>query len=156
LTKVTAIKAWYKEPYVWLIIAFPLAAVIGGIATIILAIQSDSGMVVDDYYKQGLEINLTLDRDRAAADYGLKASLQYAKDNKQIRLIIGAANNFNYPDKLNVSFLNASRDGLDRQQTLTRSGQATYLGPNPELGKGKWHIIIESDDWRLLDVIHVP
>ncbi len=156
MSTATAHKAWYREPYVWLIIAFPLAAVIGGVITLFLAIQSDSGMVVDDYYKKGLEINSTLERDRTAIRYGLEANLQYAKDIKQIRLIVTAANNFIYPDSIKISFLNASRDGLDQVLILTRSGQNTYLGPNPELGKGKWHVLVESGDWRLLDIIHVP
>ena len=66
---------WYKESYVWLLIFFPLLAVIGGIVTTILAVQSDDGLVVDDYYKQGLEINRTLERDQVAVDYNLDADI---------------------------------------------------------------------------------
>jgi uncharacterized protein len=156
VTIVTKYRPWYKEPYVWLLIAFPLAAVIGGIITAILAIQSDDGLVVDDYYKQGLEINRTLERDRLALHYELEANLQYAKGDEQVRLIINATNNFNYPDKLKISFLNASRDGMDKEVIVTRQGENIYLGPNPEPGKGKWHILVEGADWRLLNVLNIP
>ncbi len=149
-------RPWYREPYVWLVISFPLAAVIGGIITAVLAVHSDDGLVVDDYYKQGLEINRTLERDNMAADYELSANLQYAEGDKQIRLVINAAANFNYPDKLKVSFLNATRAGLDKEQTFSRSGNNTYLADNPHPEKGKWDILIEGENWRLLTVLNIP
>ncbi|MFT7461400.1 MAG: hypothetical protein ACI909_004101 [Planctomycetota bacterium] len=149
-------KPWYREPYVWLLISFPLAAVLGGIVTIILAIQSDDGLVLDDYYKQGMEINRTIEKDKIALFHEIHASLQYADDNDQIRLIISAANNFSYPEKLNIKYLNASRKGLDQEQILGRDGQNIYLGANPKLARGKWHILIEGEDWRILNIIHVP
>ena len=149
-------KPWYMEPYVWLIISFPLAAVIAGIITAVLAVKSDDGLVVDDYYEEGLAINRKLERDQLAAEYELTANLQYAKDNEKIRLIVGGNDNFIYPDKLKISFLNASKAGVDKEEVLTRSEAYTYLGSNPELGKGKWHVLIEDKNWRLLKVLNVP
>ena len=70
-------KPWYREPFVWLVILFPASAVIGGMITISLAISSDDGLVVDDYYKRGLEINRTLERDKAAARHGIQATLGF-------------------------------------------------------------------------------
>lgn len=156
MTTTSADKPWHREPYVWLLIAFPLAAVIAGIITIILAVRSDDGLVVDDYYKKGLEINRTLERDRLALDYELDARVQYALGDKQIRLIISAKNNFSFPDKLKARFLNATRPGVDQEIILTKYDNNTYLGSNPELVKGKWHLLIEADDWRLLEVLNIP
>lgn len=149
-------KPWYREHYVWLIISFPATAVIAGIITAVIAIKTDDGLVVDDYYKEGLAINRKLERDRLAAEYELTANLQYAKDNENIRLVIGSNNDFIYPDKLKVSFLNASKAGVDKEEILTRSGNNIYLGSTPRLGKGKWHVLIEHDNWRLLRTINIP
>jgi hypothetical protein len=60
----------------WLVIAFPLTAVIVGFVSLALAIRSDDGMVEDDYYKQGMTINRMLDRDKAAAAEGLTATVE--------------------------------------------------------------------------------
>ena len=68
-------RAWYREPLVWLLISFPLTAVIAGFFTLYLAIISKDGLVVDDYYQRGKEINMSLARDRAAARHGLHASV---------------------------------------------------------------------------------
>ena len=53
-------KPWYREPWVWLMIALPASAVVGGIITIYLAVSTSDGLVVDDYYKRGKAINLDL------------------------------------------------------------------------------------------------
>jgi hypothetical protein len=156
MNKIQEEKPWYRENYVWLLISFPATAVIAGIITAVLAVKTDDGLVVDDYYKEGLAINRKLERDRLAAEYGLTANLQYAKDNESVRLIIGSNNDFVYPEKLKVSFLNASKAGVDKEEILTRSGKNTYLGSNPLLGKGKWHVLIEDNDWRLLLTLNIP
>lgn len=64
---------WYREPWLWLVILIPASAVVMGILAISLSFVSYDGLVVDDYYKRGLEINRDLARDRAAANYALGA-----------------------------------------------------------------------------------
>ena len=147
---------WYREPYVWLLISFPLAAVIGGIFTIILAVQSDDGLVVDDYYKNGLAINRTLERDNMAKQNNLSATLQLEPNAPQFRLILQAAEGFKFPDRLQAQFLNASRNGFDQVVEVTRQEQANYTGPTPRLIRGKWHLLIETNDWRILQVFNIP
>jgi hypothetical protein len=39
------IRPWYREPMVWLVIGIPLAAVIGGLVTLGLAIQGGDALV---------------------------------------------------------------------------------------------------------------
>ncbi len=147
---------WYREPYVWLLIAFPLSAVLAGIYTIMLAVSSNDGLVVDDYYKEGLEINRRLERDRKASELQLQVQLQHGNDNPSTRILLQARDDFEYPEKLSVSFLNASRAGMDRTLVFQKSDDMSYVAPAPGLVKGKWHVMIESQDWRLLDVLHIP
>ena len=54
---VQAARPWYRHLWPWLLIAPPLAAVLGGAATLWLAIASDDGLVAKDYYKQGLAVS---------------------------------------------------------------------------------------------------
>ena len=46
-------KPWHRQPWVWLLIALPMTAVIGGMVTIYIAVTTSDGLVVDDYYKRG-------------------------------------------------------------------------------------------------------
>ena len=73
-------KNWKQEPLVWLLIAIPFTAVVMGVVMMTLAIQSYSGLVVDDYYKKGKQINRVLARDRFAHELGLAAAVRLADD----------------------------------------------------------------------------
>ncbi len=152
----TTIRAWYREPLVWLIITFPLSAVIAGFFTLYLAIISKDGLVVDDYYQKGKEINLSLARDRAAAQHGLRAgvTLDAAKQNVVIRL--SATQGHLLPDRLDLRWLHATRAGFDRTQMLIRSPDGLYRSVIPDLAPGHWHVQIEAQDWRLQGSLHVP
>lgn len=48
---------WYRQFWPWFIIALPCAAVVGSIATAIIASKDGVNLVAEDYYKQGKEIN---------------------------------------------------------------------------------------------------
>ena len=56
-------RPWYREPWPWILMTGPAIVVVAGFTTAFLAVKSNDGLVEDDYYKQGLEINQTLDRD---------------------------------------------------------------------------------------------
>ncbi len=144
-------RRWYREPYVWLIILFPLAAVIGGLTTLWIAERNWDGVVVDDYYEKGLEINRVLDRDHAATRYGLKGVLQMHAGPHTMRITLTARQGFSAPRHITVRFLNHTRGGFDRKATLNEVAPMVYEGPRPNLIRGDWYVQIEAADWRLLD-----
>ena len=146
---------WYKECYVWMIIFFPMLAVVGGIITIILAIQSNDGLVVDDYYKEGLEINRTLERDQSAMKHELAVDIKLMPAMEEVIIRLMANTEFNYPEKIQVTFLSATRSGLDQKALLIQTENHTYRGNLPALTVGKWYVHIEHDDWRLIKTLFV-
>jgi len=66
----------------------PAAAVVMGIVMVVLAVRSDDGLVVDDYYKRGLAINQVLDREARAAALGLVATLSFSPDRDRVRVLL--------------------------------------------------------------------
>ena len=66
-------KPWYRFPLVWMLVAIPFSAVIMGVVMIWLAVDTDDGLVADDYYKLGMEINRVIKRDQKASELGLSA-----------------------------------------------------------------------------------
>ncbi|MCK5719805.1 MAG: FixH family protein [Thiomargarita sp.] len=147
-------KPWYQEPFVWLIILFPASAVIGGMFTIFLAIDSNDGLVVDDYYKQGLEINRTLERDKAALEHGLQATLNVK--NKFIQITLNANDNYTLPSEITLQFSYSTRSGFDKQIVLKRINDSTYQSDLPELITGKFFMRLMADDWRLSKSAYFP
>jgi hypothetical protein len=84
-------RPWYREPWVWLMIALPASAVVAGMITIYLAVVTSDGLVVDDYYKRGKAINRVLARDMAAARYQLKATIDIDLRDNRVQLLLESA-----------------------------------------------------------------
>lgn len=146
---------WYKEFYVWFIILFPVLAILAGIATTILAVQSDDGLVVDDYYKQGLEINRKLGRDQSAIGYGLNAEIEIDAKQENVSIKLKADSRFNYPDNFSATFLHSTRAGLDKEANMALVQDNTYQGKLGLLARGKWYVHLQRDDWRLIKTIYI-
>ena len=148
-------KPWYREPWVWLLIALPMSAVIGGMITIYLAISSADGLVVDDYYKRGKAINLDLARDEAAARHGVEASLALGTEGDTVSLRLGAIDG-SWPDTVRLSLLHPTRAGQDQLLMLRHVGEGNYRAAIDGLTQGHWYVQLEADDWRLSGTLQVP
>jgi len=148
-------RPWFREPWVWLIVALPASAVLGGIVTIWIAVESDDGLVQDDYYKHGLEINRTLDRDKAAVQYELVADLKISETQNNIQISLDANDQFISPSSIKLSFLHPTIKGQDQILVFQSTGMNIYAGLLPSLISGKWYLQIEADDWRLLEDVFI-
>jgi hypothetical protein len=73
-TAVVDVRPWFREPWVWVIIAFPAAAVVGCAITIWLAITRPDHLVIEEveYQKVKSELRATPEQapDRPAQDHG--------------------------------------------------------------------------------------
>lgn len=150
-------RPWYRQPLVWLLIAIPASSVFFGIAMLLLAISSNDGLVVDDYYKRGLEINRDLARDRTAARLGLNAAVKFESENQDIRVDVSARDpSIFLPDRLTLRLVHPTRSGFDREVELHNSGRGRYSGRLGRLEAGDWHLHLETDSWRILGRMPVP
>ncbi len=84
----TPAERWYREPWPWIVMIAPAAAVLGGAVMLWLAISTYDGLVSDDYYKQGLAINQVLRRDERAAELGYRAHASLSEDGTQVRVLL--------------------------------------------------------------------
>jgi uncharacterized protein len=65
---------WWTHGHVWLLISGPLSVVIAGFVTLWLALGTPDPLVAEDYYRRGLDMNKTLDKEKA--DKALMPALQ--------------------------------------------------------------------------------
>ncbi len=144
-------KAWYQNPMVWMVIFFPAAAVVFGISTIFIAIESDDGLVVDDYYKKGLEINQVIDHDRKAKALGLSAITRVNAVNGQVNLKLSAKTDYQFPPQLTFKLIHRTIAGYDQVTTLKKTGSDEYQGfLKPPIVEGRWNIqVLSKNNWRL-------
>ena len=59
LTASTApiIRPWYKEFYVWMVIAGPVSAVLACAVTAVYILQGSNAVVSENYYREGLALS---------------------------------------------------------------------------------------------------
>jgi hypothetical protein len=146
---------WYRDPFRWLVIAFPLVAVVGGITTAVLAVRSFDGLVVDDYYNRGLAINEDLSRDAHAAALGLGAQVEWNSAERTLQVVLRGSAAEHYPARLNVSLIYATRAGRDLQLDLPPTGAGHYATTLAGLTPGHWYVHVNGPDWRLTDSLFV-
>ena len=146
---------WYKYKLVWMVIAIPAASVIAGINMIYLAVNTDDGLVVDDYYKEGMAINQSLQRDRTAAELGLSAQLMIEESGDMVRLNFNKCSLAEYPEQLTLHLQHATHAGYDQIIPLVRAPRDQYIGYlQHTIREGVWHIMLLTEEWRLVNRIH--
>lgn len=143
-------RPWYSFPLVWMMIAIPFSAVIMGVVMIWLAVDTNDGLVVDDYYKQGLEINRLISRDKKAAELGLSAIVDFDNSTKIIRLKFDKGQLDSFPASLQLNLQHATRENSDITVLLDHGLDDQYIGhAKQSLSEGIWYFVIVDQDWKL-------
>ncbi len=158
----TTTAPWYRQRWPWLLMVPPLAAVIGCVITIVLAVRSNDGVVASDYYKRGLAINAELSRSQRAVELGLTAEVQAggegAGDSVYVR-VSSAGQGVPPEAALRIRLVHPGRSGADRVAMLSRVSadpegrSADYRGAWEEAvalhAPVAWRVVVEGRDWRL-------
>ncbi len=140
---------WYREPMVWLVIMIPFSAVVMGGVLLTLAVSSDDGLVTDDYYKKGLQINRSLERDALAASYEIAGEIMLGAPGEMVEVSLAGNAQFQAPEIVHLRLFHATRSGLDRDLKLRRVAAGRYVASGPRLEPGAWHVQLDADGWRL-------
>lgn len=140
---------WYKERWPWILMAGPAIVIVAGFVTLWLAVESNDGLVTDDYYKQGLAVNQRMHRDQQAASLGLHADLMRADLN--VRLMLGADSASKVPEAVVLKLAHPTRSGQDQAVQMRVEGTGFYSGKLSADISGRWLVSIEdpAGQWRL-------
>jgi len=140
---------WYKQRWPWLLMAGPAIVIVAGVATAWLAIDSNDGLVTDDYYKQGMAINQSLQRDHRASSLGLHADVM--RSGLNVRLMLSATGPAELPAAIVLRLIHPTRAGQDQAVEMISGGAGFYDGKLTADLAGKWLVTIEdpAGQWRL-------
>ena len=141
-----------------MVLAIPAAAVVVGAVMLVLANVTWDGLVADDYYRQGMEINRSLARDAEAARLGLRASVTFPAPGVVEARLAGRNNaaTASGGDRLHLHFARAARAGKDIRIRMTRDADGTWRGPLPAMAPGKWYVELGNARWRLAASARMP
>ncbi len=141
------IPPWYKQFWPWVLIGIPAGTVVACGFTIYLAISSQDGMVVDDYYNEGKAINASKARDERARELGLSAQLLRG-DNNSVRVLFNTDID---ASSLLATFSHATQDDKDVSIALIATGDRAFDAVLEPLPPGKWYVQLSpgESEWRL-------
>jgi hypothetical protein len=139
-------RPWYREPWPWILIAPPAAAVVAGAITVWIAVGTADGLVADDYYRQGLAINQVLALEENARRLGVHARAEVRQGHLRVALS-GAS-----PEAVFAQLAHATRAGHDQRLRLARAAPGVYEAELPPLAAGRWRVVLEDPrrEWRVV------
>lgn len=137
---------WYRLPYVWLVLAAPLAAVVMGAVLLTLATLSYDGLVADDYYKRGMEIDRQLARAEKARSFNISAAVTVDAHGAVSATIeseepLGAT--------LDLSFAHATASERDVHVQLRQVGGNLYAAVLEQDSRGFGYLQLATPEWRI-------
>lgn len=141
---------WYRQFWPWFLLAVPGVAVIGGLATLAIAIRHADSVVRDDWYASGLAINVDLARDRVAADRGLVAQVTLTPEGGEIRIALSAS--APVPEAmLDLRLQHPTQAERDREGRCVRDADHLFRCSLEAGVAGRWHAVVAPVDrtWRL-------
>ncbi len=148
---------WYRQVWPWALMAGPFAVVIAGGVTAWLAASAPDAMVVDDYYKEGRAINLSLQRDQKALQLGLGAEIQFpGSSGGQVKVTMSSAQAVAWPPAIELLLVHPVRAELDRTVELHATGAqpnaATFVGDVGATEHIAYQITVQDPgkQWRLM------
>jgi hypothetical protein len=146
----TDVVPWYRQFWPWSLIGLLFLGVAGTSVLIVSAIDHPDPLVVDNYYKEGLAINRTLDQQRAAAAMGLQAQAHYDAGDGVLSVRLSARHDITAP-ALKLLFVHATLADRDYSVELVRQSADVYRAQLKTLKPGNWDLMLEPEDkvWRL-------
>ena len=148
---------WYKQFWPWFLISLPLSVVIASIVTINIAINTNDGLVSDDYYKEGLAIHMNADSAANAKALGITGVLSLDADTGAITLALDKALDTSV-DNLLLSVTHPTRPNQDQAVQLTPLDARNFTSRIEALGPANWKLEIQPADksWRIAGRLQVP
>jgi hypothetical protein len=138
--------AW-REPLVWMIVGIPAATVVAGLTTWWIAAQRADSNVAEDYYKRGLAINRSLEREARAEALGLQTQIDLRDGNDLTVRLTGGTGPL--PESITVVLTHPVRAEQDRRLGMDRQADGSYRLRSPLVVAGTWGVAIEAQDWRV-------
>ena len=151
-------KPWYKHPWPRLLMAGPAIVVAAGFYTDYLAAtRNNPSLVTDDYYREGKNIALQMERDQEAERRQIRAELLVSPDNSRAKILLSGHIEPDVPLKL--LWLHPARSEYDQTVAMQRQGSAAAAANRVEYAADfqalrpadQWYVRLEDSagKWRV-------
>lgn len=145
---------WYRQFWPWFLIFLPATAVVAGLYTLWIAVQSQDSLVVDAGKSVMEATEETLLAERRALQLGLSADIGINLETGLIVARLDSAEEFATPSLMLLELSHPAFQDRDIGVPMANSrpdadGTATWSGHFASVPSGRWYVVLKADDWRL-------
>jgi hypothetical protein len=147
-------KPWYKQPWLWFILSVPIASVILSSIMVSVAVIGKDSLVSDNYYKDGMGINQTIEQDRLAIELNITPIVTI-----QETTVIVKIQSEKMPTQafltLKLIHPTVSEKDLTLRLLPTENG---FIGDLPNSVEGRRYLDLYGFDssWRIRQEVYLP
>jgi uncharacterized protein len=157
-TMSTDLRPWYREPWPWFLLGVPVATIVAGVITMVIAARGADGVVAEDYYKRGLEIGVEARRQQQARALNLRAEVEWdgLASGDAIRMTL-QGQDAGPAATVRLRLVHPAHGDGDRMALLSRApradGSVAYVGAWSPSGSKVVprvaQVVLETETWRL-------
>jgi len=146
---------WYRQFWPWFIIALPASAVVAGLFTLWLSMQTDDSLVIQSRDGINVVTERNLAAEKEAHRLGLSATLHIQAKTGAVQLTMSALPDVQLPQSLQLRMRHPTMASRDASIELLRAipnadGQATWAGHFTTPPKDRLYVTLSAgDNWRL-------
>lgn len=148
-------KPWYRQPWLVFIISIPVCSILLSGIMVYVAIDGGDSLVSDNYYKDGLAINQTLEQDQLADKLGLHPVVTV--DPNGVVSVEIQSDKIEPQAFLTLKLLHPTISSADVIVKLLPTDSA-YIGDIPAGLEGRRYLDLYSYDasWRIRETVILP
>lgn len=149
---------WYKQPWLWFIIAPLIATVLYSTVYITASVVTNDGVVLEEYTKRAKAFHEDNRLEEVAVQLGLSGTLRFDTVASDINLELISAKEETLPEQLELTIGHPTKASLDVTTTLRQLQPGHYVGELQTSLNGNRKLIISPADkkWQLIKEIEPP
>lgn len=146
---------WYRQFWPWFIMALPATAVVAGLYTVWLSMQTGDSLVVRSNEGMNIVTERNLEAERAASRLGLTGVVDIQLETGAVAATITSEIDTSLPSQLELRLRHATMASRDVDVSLLRAmpdaaGNNVWVGHFNTPPDGRYQLILSSSDaWRL-------
>jgi len=147
-------KPWYRQFWPWFIISLPATAVIAGLTTLWIAMQTSDSLVLVPEQGVKAEADRQVAAARLASELGLAAAVDIDLTTGVIKAVMRSGDLQDFPATLIFEMSHPTIADRDHLITLTRAipdadGNPVWVGHFVTIPEGRYYAVLKSPEWRL-------
>jgi len=148
-------KPWYRQFWPWFIIALPASAVVAGLTTVWISMQTSDSLVVRSEDGVTNAADRHMSAQRLASELGLAALVEIDRDTGTVAAVMRSGDLAEVPAALDFELSHPAFADRDQRITLSiampdKDGNPVWVGHFVTVPEGRFYAVLHAGDtWRL-------